>query len=157
MAAARRVGGDGPQVWMCDTMTALMGSTRRTVLTPFVHALVVIGVVACLCFSAGEGLRLTPLPTLPLPDEDAASTSLPNVSPARGTSLNRTGPLDVPAQGQLQKRGKRQTPDCDCPPSGGLCEVPLRLLRHPCATSQTARASRLKDARPPGRGPPFVS
>lgn len=133
-----------------------MKRTGRTVWTPFVHAVLVIGVVACLCFSAGEGLRLTPLPALPLA-EVGASDLQTNVTISRGTLLNRTGPLCMPAQGQVQKRGQRQTLECECPPSGSAREIPFNPLRHSGDESPVVRASRLSVSQPSGRAPPLIS
>jgi hypothetical protein len=57
-----------------------------------------------LCFSVGEGLRLSPFP-VPLFEEYLyAQFSVTNG--ADKTSLSQYGPLDVPAQSQ--KRNKRQ-------------------------------------------------
>jgi hypothetical protein len=133
-----------------------MESNRRTVLTPLVRAVLVTGVIACLCFSAGEGLRLTPLPAPP-PPEVAASDLQANATLSRGTSLNRTGPLDMPAQGQAQKRGKRQTLECACPPAGDAREVTFQPVRFSGAARQIVRASRLSVSKPSGRAPPPAS
>jgi hypothetical protein len=120
--------------------------------TPCVRAVLVVGVIACLCFSAGEGLRLTPLPA-----EDVASNLLAEATLSRGASLNRTGPLDMPAQGQAQKRGKRQTLECECPPAGGPREISFQPLRHAGVERLVVRASRLSISQPSGRAPPLTS
>lgn len=133
-----------------------MESNRRTVFTPCVRAVLVIGVVACLCFSAGEGLRLTPLPS-PAPAEAAPTDLQANAAHSRGPSLNRTGPLDMPLRGQVQKRGKRQAPECDCPPAGVARETTSQPLRHTGADRLLVRASRLSVSRPSGRAPPNAS
>ena len=124
--------------------------------TPCVRAVVVAGVIACLCFSAGEGLRLTPLPAPP-PAEDVASNLQADATLSRGASLNRNGPLDMPAQGQAQKRGKRQTLECECPPAGGAREVSFHPLRHSGVERLVVRASRLSISQPSGRAPPLTS
>lgn len=133
-----------------------MRSTRRTVLTPFVRAFYAVGVVACLCFSAGEGLRLTPLPA-PQPEESSSPGLHVRAALSRGDARHLSGPLDLPAKGQVQKRTKRETPDCECPPSGGVGELPLYPARHSTAGRLAAHASRPSDERPPGRAPPPAS
>jgi hypothetical protein len=133
-----------------------MESNRRTVWTPLARAVLVTGVIACLCFSAGEGLRLTPLPATP-PAEAAASDLQANAALSRGATLNRTGPLDMPAQGQAQKRGKRQTLECECPPAGAAREITFQPLRYSGASRLLVRASRLSVSQPSGRAPPPAS
>ena len=63
--------------------------------------IVSLSVVACLCFSIGEGLRLVPFPV-------AVFTAGEGFSNA-DDSLQRYGPLDVPAR--AQSRNKRQVVD----------------------------------------------
>lgn len=62
-------------------------------------------IVGSLCFSVGEGLRLTPFPIVELSQSQDSST----VASLKDShvSLSKYGPLDVPAQSQ--KRGKRNT------------------------------------------------
>ncbi|HYP52789.1 MAG TPA: hypothetical protein VEQ42_04580, partial [Pyrinomonadaceae bacterium] len=86
------------------------------------------------------------------PSELQASVTL-----ARASHLNRTGPLDVPAHGQAQKRGKRQALECECPPSTGARELPFHLSLPSGAGGRPVRASRPLVARPPGRAPPLTS
>ncbi|HYH85649.1 MAG TPA: hypothetical protein VEX60_09200 [Pyrinomonadaceae bacterium] len=133
-----------------------MESIRRTLRTPFVRASLVVGVIACLCFSAGEGLRLTPLPVFPL--EEVRSSGLRvDAALSRGTAQHLTGPLDLPAQGRVQKRSKRQTLECECPPPSDIGEIPFHPLRYSSAGDRIARASCFPDAHPPGRAPPVIS
>ena len=63
-------------------------------------AVISIGVVACLCFSVGEGLRLTPFPVSVVSEIEAVDDN---------NSLQRYGPLNVPAR--AQSRNKRQIID----------------------------------------------
>lgn len=62
-------------------------------------------IIGSLCFSVGEGMRLTPFPVAGLSQNQDSST----VVSVRDThvSLSKYGPLDVPAP--TQKRGKRST------------------------------------------------
>ena len=62
------------------------------------NIIVSLSIVACLCFSIGEGLRLTPFPVSVVSEIEAFDD--PN------NSLQRYGPLDVPAR--AQSRNKRQ-------------------------------------------------
>lgn len=117
------------------------------------RAVLVVGVIACLCFSAGEGLRLTPLPSPP-PAEEVTSNLQAEVTLARGASLNRTGPLDMPAQGQAQKRGKRQSTDCECPPVKNTLNPNDGLPRDPGVLAPVSLTSALPISEPPDRGPP---
>ena len=64
-------------------------------------AVISIGVIACLCFSVGEGLRLTPFPLSVVSEIEALDDT--------NNSLQRYGPLNVPARAQL--RNKRQVVD----------------------------------------------
>lgn len=60
-------------------------------------------VIGSLCFSVGEGMRLTPFPALSQIEGSSTAVSVKETN----VSLSRYGPLDVPAQSQ--KRGKRNT------------------------------------------------
>lgn len=66
------------------------------------NATISIGIVACLCFSIGEGLRLTPFPVTVLSEIEEGFNDT-------GNSLQRYGPIDVPARAQL--RNKRHVVD----------------------------------------------
>ena len=122
----------------------------------FMRANVTIGVIACLCFSAGEGLRLTPLPTLSL--EEVRLSGIRTVATlSQGTIRHLSGPLDRPAKGQIQKRGNRETLKCEFPPAGCFTHSPFYSTRLSSADHQVAHASHLSDARPLGRAPPLLS
>jgi len=73
--------------------------TNSLVMTAALSAVI----IGSLCFSVGEGLRLTPFPTA------ARSQTQDTVVDVNGTavSLSKYGPLDVPSQ----KRGKRTAID----------------------------------------------
>lgn len=120
------------------------------------RAIIVIGVIACLCFSAGEGLRLTPLPAFPL--NEVRLWGIRTVATlSESTTRHLSGPLDRPAKGQIQKRGNRDTLECECPPPGCFTDSPFYSTRPSSAEHQVAHASRLSDLRPLGRAPPLVS
>ncbi|HEY5883891.1 MAG TPA: hypothetical protein VIT88_04350 [Pyrinomonadaceae bacterium] len=65
------------------------------------NTVVSLSVIACLCFSIGEGLRLTPFPVSVVSEVEAFDDT--------NNSLRRYGPLDVPAR--AQSRNKRQVVD----------------------------------------------
>jgi len=120
------------------------------------HALastILIVVIASLCFSVGEGLRLTPFPPSAPAQVEAADVLL-NANASPGASIYKYGPLDVPAQ--AQKRSKRQQIDFACPPAIGARELP---------TDQRSSSDDKSDhvvsvssvSRPAGRAPPLVS
>lgn len=82
-------------------MKSLSRVTNSFVMTAALLAVI----IGSLCFSVGEGLRLTPFPVTTLSQTEDSGT-VTNVKDS-GVSLSKYGPLDVPAQSQ--KRGKRST------------------------------------------------
>ena len=132
-----------------------MKSTGRIVWIPFVRVFFVIGVIACLCFSAGEGLRLTPLPVLAL-GETNSSAILVNPTLSRGTLQYLGGPLDRPAQVQVRQSSRRLMLDCECPPRSGPSHIPFHPLPYLAASDGVDRASSIAEAQPPGRAPPLI-
>ena len=98
-------------------------------------------IIGSLCFSAGEGLRLTPFPVSSLTESAENDRS-------------QYGPLDVPAQ--PQKRSKRQALDLAGPGSEATREVVTSFsYRSECETVETG--SVLFVHRPEGRAPPSIS
>ena len=91
-----------------------MISTERGTTSCFVRTTLVVGVVACLCFSVGEGLRLRPFPVAGLAESEATNPQF-DATASYGTPLYKYGPLDVPTR--VQKRGKRQIVDLGNAPS----------------------------------------
>ena len=93
-----------------------MTSIERWPWSYLLRAIILIGVIACLCFSVGEGLRLTPFPVSAHGEAKATDTDTEcNTTASYETSLRKYGPLDVPTR--VQKRGKRQTVDYGYAPS----------------------------------------
>jgi hypothetical protein len=119
------------------------------------RTILLIGVIASLCFSAGEGLRLTPIPVSAL-----AGTAVPdarlNAAASRGTSLHKYGPLDKPSQTQVQKRGKRQSLDCERPPSQNARKPSDDLLGSPGARTPVGFTSTPPVSEPADRAPPSL-
>lgn len=133
-----------------------MTSTGQVIWSSLVRVLSATGVIACLCFSAGEGLRLTPLPALSL-GEISSSTLKVNVTLSHGTPQYLGGPLDRPAQAQVQKVSKRKLLDSECPLASGMGEIAFHPLPYLDASDWSNRASRIPEAQPPSRAPPFIS
>ena len=97
-------------------------------------------IIGSLCFSVGEGLRLTPFTVLQLTDN--AETS-------------QYGPLDVPAS--PQKRNKRQALDLACPESGVARKIVRLPFSYLVAYKLAATRSLPFVPRPDGRAPPSFS
>ena len=116
----------------------------------FVSAVVLAVIIGALCFSVGEGLRLTPFPVSAQTDDGGAVVN----NTFAEISLSQYGPLDVPAR--AQKRSKRYAVDFAAPGSPAVREV---VIVPSFFADQEAIevASVLFVARPTGRAPPFVS
>ncbi len=107
-------------------------------------------IVSALCFSVGEGLRLTPFPVSAQTQDAGAAVS----SALNEISLSQYGPLDVPAQ--TQKRSKRHTID--------FAATGSPAHRDAVTESSFFQADKAIDvasvmfvAPPSGRAPPFLS
>ena len=110
-----------------------------------------VGVIACLCFSVGEGLRLTPFPVSELAETEATSIQFdPTVS--YETSLYKYGPLDVPTR--VQKRGKRQVVDPWNAPSQNSRELTVHLVIHSSIDEPAGIVSLPYGSHLSGRAPP---
>jgi len=73
-------------------------------------------IIGSLCFSVGEGLRLTPFPVAEIQDANGSF----DLKATSEISLSKYGPLDVPTQNQ--KRSKRQSVDPTSPTSTEVCQ-----------------------------------
>jgi hypothetical protein len=109
-------------------------------------------IIGSLCFSVGEGLRLTPFPTSALTQTPDSSTGV-TVKDSR-VSISKYGPLDVPAQ--TQKRGKRSNVEL-----ASAAQARRELVFTFVVDSFAYEADDLIHpphvARPSGRGPPLNS
>lgn len=132
-----------------------MKGAELTTRLRLVRAILLIGVIASLCFSVGEGLRLTPFPVSPQAGAAAPDARL-NVAASQGTSLYKYGPLDKPTQAQAQKRGKRQSPDCECPPAQNTHEPNDDLLQDPDIRGPVSFTSTHPISEPADRAPPSL-
>lgn len=106
----------------------------------FVSSAVLAVIIGSLCFSVGEGLRLTPFCVSQLTEN--AETS-------------HYGPLDVPAQ--PQKRSKRQALDLACPDSQVARKVVPLPFSYLFEYEPAGTGSLLFVHRPDGRAPPSFS
>lgn len=120
--------------------------TKSIQLSSFLMAVI----VGSLCFSVGEGLRLTPFPVSALQVQDGLSVA----KEAADGSLSKYGPLDVPSQSQ--KRSKRQTTDFAPQPQAESSAVVTFVWQHLEDKSVQLRSS-LFVSRPAGRAPPSLS
>jgi hypothetical protein len=130
-------------------------NTTRSQAIPLFTLIVII---ASLCFSMGEGLRLTPFPfTSVVPVKQTRvqldAEASPD-SPLYNASIYKYGPLSVPTQ--IQKRSKRQGVDFACVTSAGSREVSTYVSfsfdDEPFHGVSVAFVSR-----PAGRAPPYIS
>lgn len=106
-------------------------------------------ILSALCFSVGEGLRLTPFPV-------STSTQTTDFSLNGGSaksSLSKYGPLDVPSQNQ--KRSKRQGLDLAGPVVADARDFAPEWSASPEYVSVNGPVV-LFVARPSGRAPPFL-
>ena len=101
-------------------------------------------IVGALCFSVGEGLRLTPFPV---------SSSTENAHTEKN-ELSHYGPLDVPAQ--TQKRSKRPVLDLACPDTAAA-RKPVTSFSYLFEYDPLDSGSPLLVSRSKGRAPPFLS
>lgn len=117
-----------------------------------VSSIAIILTLTALCFSVGEGLRLTPFPVSQSGQVDPASAS--SIARTSQSSVHTYGPLDVPTQ--AQKRNKRFATDLLGPVSFHTDELLTRRNR-PFEYHSDTVGSLLLVALPSGRAPPFTS
>jgi len=109
-------------------------------------------IIAALCFSVGEGLRLTPFPVSISTQSPDAQFSVTYAS--EKTSRSQYGPIDVPAQ--TQKRSKRQVLKLQGPAAEATPEIIPEASRFVDCDSLDV-ASNPSVPRPAGRAPPSAS
>ena len=114
-------------------------------------SIILIVVIASLCFSVGEGLRLTPFPISALIGLGEASST---AKPAEQVSKHKYGPLDVPTQ--HQKRSKRQAEPLDFLVTRTDCEAQTTLQSSAAHEGSDIVSVRVV-SQFAGRAPPSVS
>jgi hypothetical protein len=130
-------------------MKRVARTTRPTQLSVVLMALI----IGSLCFSVGEGLRLTPFPVSALVQTEE-SNGLSVAKEAAGSSLFKYGPLDIPSQ--VQKRSKRQTTEFGSQPQAESSPK-FVFVSHRIDDESVQLRSTLFVSRPAGRAPPFVA
>jgi hypothetical protein len=88
--------------------------------------ILLIGVLASLCFSVGEGLRLLPLPSLSPGPSECVDTRAHMVSPSACPLIQyQTGSITQPPQAQQNLKRKQAqlapTAHCNLPLPNNLC------------------------------------
>ena len=124
----------------------------KTMRSRLVSSLAIALTLTALCFSVGEGLRLTPFPVSQSEQVDPASA--PSVARTSQTSVHTYGPLDVPTQ--AQKRNKRFAIDLFEPVSS-YTNQSFTSSEYSVEYRSSTVASLLLVALPSGRAPPFAS
>lgn len=111
-------------------------------------------IISSLCFSVGEGLRLTPFPDSILASVNDTTGPSVEIDGQGSRSVFKYGPLDVPTQ--TQKRGKRNAVDL-----AAVAEVPTQPVLPSIDHSFFYQADNLHRLSlvvpPPGRAPPLHS
>ncbi|MGQ0763360.1 MAG: hypothetical protein ACT4OT_15295 [Acidobacteriota bacterium] len=114
-------------------------------------SIVSLAVLVALCFSIGEGLRLTPFPVSTLTIHEASDRQF-SAKASQEFALYKYGPLDVPPQNQ--KRNKRHIVEFGCTPSGIVRKLPTCIYGS-CDQLPLPVGSFLIVSRLVGRDPPF--
>jgi hypothetical protein len=127
---------------------------RQTVKGLVARTILVVGVLACLCFSVGEGLRLTPFPVSIIEKAEASGSQL-NTNTSRESSLYQCGPMYGAMQ--VYKRGKRQVVDFGCLPSNSASDLSTNLLSRLKADEPANSPTAFSGSLCAGRAPPFTS
>lgn len=109
-------------------------------------------IVGSLCFSVGEGLRLTPFLVSNLLQVEEPN-GLSFAKDAGGLTRSTYGPLDIPSQ--VQKRSKRQTTDFGSQPQV-INSPTVAFVSHRFEDESVQLRSTLFVSRPAGRAPPLL-
>lgn len=133
-------------------VTVPMKKFWRAMNSPVMSSVLAAVKIIALCFSVGEGLRLTPFPEPTFTRPLYAQLSLTNDTGK--TSLLQYGPLDVPTQ--TQKRSKRQVLKLAGPVPVGTREILPNSWAFTHRDSLDV-ASVLLVPRRAGRAPPSLS
>ena len=127
-----------------------MRQFARSARTPRWSAVLMAVIVGSLCFSVGEGLRLTPFPV----SQVTETKDLSSADEAGGSSLAKYGPLDVPSP--VQKRSKRQTTDFALDSAAPVSPL-VSFTRHYAPDDSSPLSSSRTVSGSAGRAPPRVS
>lgn len=119
----------------------------------FVRRIIMVAVIACLCISSSEGLRLTPFPVFELAAVEATKKQIR--STASYEVSNKYNPTTMPTR--PMKRGKHQVVDVATLPSEGTRKLAVQPVFLPIACAAFDGVSPLPFSPIPGRPPPFAS
>lgn len=114
--------------------------------------LLLVCIVAALCFSAGEGLRLTPFPGNNLAGAPLQEGQLGDRGTCE-TSTPKYGPVDLPKR--TQARSKHKVFDVDCLSAPIAFSAPSPLCNRPVVGNPTKVASFQLISRARDRAPPL--
>jgi hypothetical protein len=128
-----------------------MNKFWRAMNSRLTSSLVATLIKLALCFSVGEGLRLSPFPVPTFLRTEYAQLSVTN-APDK-TSFSQYGPLDVPAQSQ--KRNKRQVVNLAGPATAESQDLIPETLGF-SGTDLLDAVSSASVPRPAGRAPPSL-
>jgi hypothetical protein len=137
------------RVVIVQAVKSFPGGTNSYVITAALMAVI----IGSLCFSVGEGLRLTPFANSVL-SSVSDSDPVVDVAGQGSRSAFKYGPLDVPAQ--TQKRGKRNVVDLAAGPRAKTQPVFASFFRSSLSEINNPDCLSLV-APPPGRAPPLHS
>lgn len=127
--------------------------TRRKVTCRLMRTTVLVGVLAGLCFSVGEGLQLRPFPISSIAESGVATAELHFQASNQFVSA-RYGPVYTPAR--VQNRNKRDVVDYAYLP-GRSNHVLTGYGTFFFAPDEINRASASFASSPSGRAPPFFN
>lgn len=119
----------------------------------FGRQVIMAAVIACLCLSAGEGLRLTPFPIFGSTDAEAATRNVRHhASIEASTNYN---PTIVPTR--QMKRGKHQVVHYESLTSLSARKLAVHPVFPPLLVAASNVVSPLLSSSIPSRAPPFAS
>ena len=139
--------------------TKIMRSSTYSIRQRFGRTVIMIGIIACLCLSAGEGLRLRPFPVCGQAETEPASAQLHAERSGNHYLygvINKYSPLIVPSR--LAKRGKQLLVHYDhgSPSSWVSREVAISFMRLQATCEAERIVFLLLISRTPSRAPPLA-
>lgn len=140
----------GPEI-VATTLPSDSMKTTRNKNRNFGRRIIMVGLMACLCLSTSEGLRLAPFPIFASIDAETANAQVRHH--AWTEISNHYNPTTVPTR--QMKRGKQQVVQYESAFSANprLAAQPIFLP----VTGEAHFVSPLLSTRIPSRAPPFVS
>ena len=115
--------------------------------------IIMVAVIACLCLSTSEGLRLAPFPIFGSPDVESATAQVRHH--AWTEIANHYNPTTVPTR-QI-KRGRQQVVEYESPFSTGARKLAAQPIFLPVTGEPADFISPLLSSPIPSRAPPSAS